>query len=174
MVELSNPAVAAPILKLWPEKPIAGRFAARSADLTLLTNCDFARGEPSCHWNKGPDLSPLLDKYVKKALIGHISSPVLPITTPCTNSLLISLALFYSQWNYWLCFGIINSYVAVRKVWIWIVWVFTGDFCFACMVKREKRCQWCCPQHYVIKRLSSSTHPNCFYFPQDWRSDGKT
>ena len=84
-MELSSPAVAAvvaaPILKLWPAKSIAGRFAARRADLTLLTNCGFVRGEPSCHWNKGPGLSPLLDKYFKRALMGHISSPVLPMTT---------------------------------------------------------------------------------------------
>ena len=84
MVESSSPAVAAvitvPILKLWPAKSIAGSFAARRADLTLLINYNFDRREPSCHWNKGPGLSPLLDKYVKTALMGHISSPVLPMT----------------------------------------------------------------------------------------------
>lgn len=51
-------AVAAPIQKLWPEKPDDGMPAFSRALLTLPTKWDFVSREPSSQQKKGPTAEP--------------------------------------------------------------------------------------------------------------------
>ena len=85
MVESSTPCwaavVAAPILKLCPEKGFGSIPADIRAFLTSVTKRGLVRGLPSWKMNRGPGLLPLITMYANKAETGQRGLLVQPTYT---------------------------------------------------------------------------------------------
>ena len=71
-------AVAAPILKLWPEYLDASTPDAPRASRTCFTSPSLVSGVPPANLKNGPCDRPLTAKYAATAATGHNPLPVFP------------------------------------------------------------------------------------------------